>query len=42
VLAGLPEGWTYTSETLTEDLLLNSNGLATVVNDNLYNSYQKR
>ena len=38
----LPMGWTYSSETLTEDLALDSNGLATVVNDNLYNSYQKR
>jgi hypothetical protein len=38
----LPDGWTYKTETLTEPLVLNSNGLATVVNDNLYNSYQKR
>jgi hypothetical protein len=38
----LPDGWSYSSETLAEDLSLNSNGLATVVNDNLYNSYQKR
>ena len=38
----LPEGWTYGSQTLTEDLLLNSNGMATVVNDDYYNSYQKQ
>ena len=38
----LPEGWTYSSQTLTEDLSLNSNGMATVVNDDYYNSYQKQ
>ena len=38
----LPTGWTYSSETLTEDLELNSDGLAVVVNDNLYNSYQRK
>jgi hypothetical protein len=38
----LPAGWSYKSETPTQDLALNSNGLATVVNDNLYNSYQLR
>jgi hypothetical protein len=37
----LPAGWSYKSVTLTTELNLNSNGLATVVNDNLYNSYQK-
>jgi hypothetical protein len=38
----LPTGWSYSSETLTEDLALNSNGVAHVVNDNLYNSYQRK
>jgi hypothetical protein len=37
----LPTGWSYKSVTLTQTLNLNSNGLATVVNDNLYDSYQK-
>jgi hypothetical protein len=37
----LPAGWSYKSLTLTTDLNLNSNGLATVVNDDLYDSYQK-
>ena len=36
----LPTGWSYSTRTLTEDLTLNSNGLATIVNDNLANSYQ--
>jgi hypothetical protein len=36
----LPTGWSYSTRTLTEDLTLNSNGLATVINDNLANSYQ--
>jgi hypothetical protein len=38
----LPAGWTYGTQTLTQDLNLNSDGLATVVNDDYYNSYQKR
>ncbi|HEY0319540.1 MAG TPA: hypothetical protein VGC66_01065 [Pyrinomonadaceae bacterium] len=38
----LPEGWTYTTRTLTEDLELDSNGLAYVINDDFYNSYQRR
>jgi hypothetical protein len=38
----LPAGWTYGSQTLTQDLYMNSNGLATVINDDFYNSYQKR
>jgi hypothetical protein len=37
----LPAGWGYRSQTLTTTLNLNSNGLATVVNDNLYDSYQR-
>ncbi len=38
----LPQGWGYRTETPSAELDLASNGLATVVNDNLYNSYQKR
>ena len=38
----LPLGWRYTTRTLTEDLELPSNGLAYVVNDDFYNSYQRR
>ena len=37
----LPEGWTYSSRTLTEELQLDSNGLAIVVNDDLADSYQQ-
>ncbi|MEI7860027.1 MAG: hypothetical protein WCI26_09390 [Acidimicrobiales bacterium] len=37
----LPAGWSYRTLTLTKTLELNSNGQATVVNDDLYNSYQK-
>lgn len=38
----LPEGWTYTTRTLTEDFELNSGGLAYVINDDLYNASQRR
>jgi hypothetical protein len=38
----LPQGWSYRTETPSAELDLASNGLATVVNDNLYNSYQQR
>jgi hypothetical protein len=38
----LPPGWSYRTETPSSELDLASNGLATVVNDNLYNSYQQR
>ncbi|MSO48085.1 MAG: hypothetical protein EXQ67_08385 [Thermoleophilia bacterium] len=41
----LPEGWTYASRMLTERFELNtdvSDGKAFVINDNLYNSYQRR
>lgn len=38
----LPEGWTYSTRTLTEDLVLDSGGLTYVINDDLYNSYQRR
>jgi len=37
----LPPGWGYFTRTLTQELQLNSNGLATVVNDDLANSYQQ-
>ena len=36
----LPPGWHYSTQTLTQDLQMNSNGLATVINDDLANSYQ--
>ncbi len=36
----LPPNWHYHTETLTQELQLNSNGLATIVNDDLANSYQ--
>jgi hypothetical protein len=38
----LPEGWTYSTRTLAEDYELVTNGLAYVINDDLYNSYQRR
>lgn len=38
----LPPGWGYKTETPSAELDLGSNGIATVVNDDLYNSYQKR
>lgn len=38
----LPPGWGYQTETPSTELDLGSNGIATVVNDDLYNSYQKR
>lgn len=38
----LPAGWTYSARTLTEDFELASGGLAYVVNDDLYNAYQRR
>ena len=37
----LPAGWSYSAKTLTHTLELNSNGLAYVVNDNLFDSYQR-
>jgi hypothetical protein len=37
----LPSGWTYRSETPSSELHLDSKGLAIVVNDNLYNTYQR-
>jgi len=38
----LPDGWTYSTRTLEEDFDLVTTGLAYVINDNLYNSYQRR
>lgn len=37
----LPEGWTYSVVTPTEELLLKAEGKAIVVQDNLKNTYQK-
>ena len=36
-----PEGWTYGIRTLEEDFLLDSAGLAYVINDDYDNSYQR-
>ena len=38
----LPEGWTYSTRTLAEDFELVTTGLAYVINDDLYNAYQRR
>ena len=38
----LPEGWKYSTRTLTEDYELVTTGLAYVINDDFYNSYQRR
>ncbi len=38
----LPEGWTYSTRTLTEVFELVTTGLAYVINDDLYNAYQRR
>jgi hypothetical protein len=37
----LPQGWTYQARVLTEDSALKVEALAYIINDNLYNSYQK-
>ena len=37
----LPKGWSYRTRVLTEDVELKAQGLAYVINDNLYNAYQK-
>ena len=37
----LPEGWSYETERLQEELRLNSNGEAIIIQDELQNSYQK-
>ena len=38
----LPEGWTYAARTLDEDLIMIADGEATVLTDDLGNTYQKR
>ncbi len=38
----LPAGWTYQTRTLTGDYALKADGIAYVINDDLYNSYQRR
>lgn len=38
----LPDGWAYSTRTLAEDFELVTTGLAYVINDDLYNSYQRR
>ena len=38
----LPDGWTYRSRVLDQDLSLLANGVAYVLQDNLSNSYQRR
>jgi hypothetical protein len=42
-LAGLPipAGWSYTSRVLDEELVISSNGLASIFAQGLYNSYQR-
>ena len=38
----LPDGWKYTVQTLTQDLVLQAQGKAYVIQDNFYNSYQRQ
>lgn len=38
----LPEGWQYSVRTLTSPLALKAEGTAYVINDDLYDSYQRR
>lgn len=38
----LPPGWKFQTRTLASDYALKADGLAYVINDNLYNSYQRR
>jgi hypothetical protein len=40
-LLNLPPGWSYTTKRLTHTLQLNSNGLAYIVNDDLFDTYQQ-
>jgi len=40
-LLTLPPGWSYSWKKLTQTLNLNSNGLAYIVNDNLFDTYQR-
>jgi len=37
----LPEGWTYQVRTLGEDLVVQADGVAVVVQDDLLNTYQR-
>jgi len=37
----LPEGWSYRTRVLEEDSILDSNGIATIVQDEFLNTYQK-
>ena len=37
----LPEGWRYEARTLRRDAALEADGLAIILQDNLYNTYQK-
>ena len=37
----LPSGWRYEVEILDENLFVHANGNAIVIQDNLYNTYQK-
>ena len=38
----LPDGWTYAVKTLSQDLVLQAQGKAYVIQDNFYNSYQRQ
>lgn len=38
----LPKGWSFRTRTLDADYALKADGVAYVINDNLYNSYQRR
>ena len=40
-LLNLPPGWSFTAKRLTRTLQLNSNGLAYIVNDDLFDTYQQ-
>lgn len=40
-MLNLPAGWSYTTKVLTHTLQLNSNGLAYIVNDDLFDTYQR-
>jgi hypothetical protein len=37
----LPEGWSYRARVLEEDSVLHSNGMATIIQDEFVNTYQK-
>ena len=38
----LPKGWSFRTRTLEADYALKADGVAYVINDSLYNSYQRR